>query len=209
MRTRLLALPAAALMTFALAACGSDEEEPAAAEPSGCQYPESGDAAKEVDLPPSEPESADTMTIATNRGDITVTFDPETAPCTVGSFVSLAEQGYFDDTICHRVVPSFVLQCGDPTGTGTGGPGYTVPDELTGSETYPAGTIAMANTGQPNTGGSQFFIVLEGAEFEPAIYTEFGTVDDAGLQIAEDIAAEGNGPDGIAPAEEVRIESVG
>ncbi len=207
MRTRLLALPAAALMTFALAACGSDEEEPAAAEPSGCEYVETGDAAKPVDLPPSEPVGGDELTIATNRGDIKVSLTPDSAPCAVNSFVSLAEQGYFDDTVCHRVVPNFVLQCGDPTATGSGGPGYAFPDEVTGSETYPAGTLAMANSG-PDTNGSQFFIVLEGAQLDP-LYTVFGTVDDAGLQVAEDIAAEGTGPDGTAPLNEVRIESVG
>lgn len=207
MRTRLLALPAAALMTFALAACGSDEETPAAAESTGCQYVESGAAAKPADLPPSEPENPESLTIATNRGDIAVTLDAENAPCAVNSFASLAEQGYFDDTVCHRVVPNFVLQCGDPTATGTGGPGYSFGDEVTGSETYPAGTLAMANSG-PDTNGSQFFIVLEGAQLDP-LYTVFGTVDDAGLKVAEDIAAKGTGPDGTAPAEEVRIESVG
>ena len=208
MRSRLLAVTAASLIMFSLAACGSDDE-PATDEATGCQYPETGDASRPVDLPPSDPETADAVTITTNRGDIGVTLAPDTAPCTVGSFLSLAEQGFFDDTKCHRLVPGFVLQCGDPTGTSTGGPGYTVPDELTGDETYPPGTLAMANTGQPNTGGSQFFIVLEGAELSPAIYTVFGQVDDAGLQIAEDIAAEGNGPDGVAPAEDVVIESIG
>ena len=205
MRTRLLALPAAALMTLALSACGSDEEAPAA-EPSGCQYVETGDAAKPADLPPSDPQDPESLTIATNRGDIAVTLDAANAPCAVNSFASLAEQGYFDDTVCHRVVPGFVLQCGDPTATGTGGPGYSFADEVTGAETYPAGTLAMANSG-PDTNGSQFFIVLEGAQLDP-LYTVFGTVDEAGLQVAEDIAAEGNGPDGVAPLNEVRIESV-
>ena len=97
--------------------------------------------------------------MATSVGDLTATLDADTTPCTVGSFVSLAEQGYFDGTSCHRLTTQgiYVLQCGDPTGTGTGGPGYSFADELSGKEKYPAGTLAMANAG-PNTNGSQFFI---------------------------------------------------
>ncbi|MFI5427831.1 peptidylprolyl isomerase [Aeromicrobium sp. UC242_57] len=150
--------------------------------------------------------SADSLTIATNRGDIVASLKPDTAPCTVNSFVSLAKQGYFDDTKCHRLVPGFVLQCGDPSATGTGGPGYAYADELKGDETYPAGTLAMANSG-PDTNGSQFFIVLADAELPPA-YTVFGTVDDAGLKLAQKIADEGNGADGVAPKKDVIIESV-
>ena len=211
MRTRVLAaliLPA----LLALSACGSDEssDEPDASASAGqCQYPSDGNPSKEgIEAPPAEPTSSDGLTIATNRGDIKVTFDAANAPCTVNSFVSLAEQGYFDDTKCHRVVPNFVLQCGDPTATGTGGPGYSFADELSGDETYPAGTLAMANAG-PDTNGSQFFIVLEGGEqaLTPD-YTVFGKVDAAGLKVAEAIAKDGTGPDGVAPAKDVVIESV-
>ena len=99
-----------------------------------------------------------------------------------------------------------MLQCGDPSASGTGGPGYSFADELSGSETYPAGTLAMANSG-PDTNGSQFFIVLADADLPPA-YTVFGTVDAAGLKVAQDIEADGNGPDGVAPAKDVVIESV-
>ena len=96
--------------------------------------------------------------------------------------MSLAEQGYFDDTTCHRLTTQgiFVLQCGDPTATGGGGPGYSFEDELDGAEKYPAGTIAMANAG-PDTNGSQFFLVYEDTELPPS-YTTFGTIDDAGLE---------------------------
>src|SRR5690606_21777336 len=111
--------------------------------------------------PPAEPTASGTVpaTIRTSAGDLAVSLDADAAPCTVNSFLSLAQQGYFDETPCHRLTTSgiFVLQCGDPTGTGTGGPGYEFPDELTGSETYPAGTLAMANAG-PDTNGSQFFV---------------------------------------------------
>lgn len=210
MRSRLPALAAPFVLLSVLAACGSDSgsDDAAGAQASSgtCEYTSTGDAAKEAELPPGEPKSADTLTIATNRGDITATFTPDAAPCAVGSFVSLAEQGYFADTKCHRLVPGFVLQCGDPSATGSGGPGYSFADELSGSETYPAGTLAMANSG-PDTNGSQFFIVLADAELPPA-YTVFGSVDAAGLKVAQDIEKDGNGPDGVAPAEDVMIESV-
>ncbi len=208
MRLRLPALVAPLVLLSVLAACGSDSDEGAgAASSSGaCEYTSTGDAVKEAKLPPGDPKSADTLTIATNRGDITATFTPDTAPCAVGSFVSLAEQGYFADTTCHRLVPGFVLQCGDPSASGTGGPGYAFDDELSGSETYPAGTLAMANSG-PDTNGSQFFIVLADAQLPPA-YTVFGSVDAAGLKVAQEIESDGNGPDGVAPAEDVVLESV-
>ncbi len=206
MRSRSVPVLLLPLLLATLVACGSDEES-ASGE---CSYVETGSAAKDVDLPPSDPVSADgdTMTIATNRGDLEVTLDADSAPCTVSSFVSLAKQGYFDDTSCHRLVPGFVLQCGDPSGTGRGGPGYSFADELTGDETYPAGTLAMANSGR-DTNGSQFFIVLDGGEsgLTPD-YTVFGTVSPAGQEIVEDVAKAGNGPDGVAPADEVVIESV-
>jgi peptidyl-prolyl cis-trans isomerase B (cyclophilin B) len=225
MRSRLLAVAATTVLLSLIAGCGGSEDEPSASASSSasptaeapsesapaaaegeCTYTETGDAAKEATLPPAAPTSVDTLTIATNRGDITATLTPDTAPCTVSSFASLAEQKYFDDTQCHRLVPGFVLQCGDPSASGQGGPGYSFADELSGAETYPAGTLAMANSG-PDTNGSQFFIVLEDASLDPA-YTVFGSVDAAGLKVAQDIAAKGVGADGVAPAEDVVIESV-
>lgn len=200
--TRLLML---ALVVPALAACGGTDDSGADGGGS-CEYIEEGNAAKEATLPPAEPTSADSLTIATNRGDIAVTLTPDATPCTVNSFVSLAEQGYFDGTRCHRLVPGFVLQCGDPAASGMGGPGYRFEDELTGDEKYTAGTLAMANSG-PDTNGSQFFIVLADSQL-PAAYTVFGEVDEAGLAIAREIEAEGNAADGVNPARDVVIESV-
>ncbi len=197
------------LLLPVLAACGSDEQPEDAndsAAAGDCSYVESGAAAKEAELPPANPESADSLTLATNRGEIKLTLLPKSAPCTVNSFVSLAKQGYFDGTKCHRLVPGFVLQCGDPSATGTGGPGYSFEDELSGEETYPAGTLAMANSGE-DTNGSQFFIVLADATLPPS-YTVFGSVDAAGLAVAKEIEADGNGADGIAPAKDVVIKSV-
>ena len=217
MRSRQLALPALLLLTAGLAACGGGEETATDSGESSrpttsCTYTEDGQQpAKDVDPPSAEaPTSGDVeATLATNQGDIGVTLDTGAAPCTVHSFVSLAEQGYFDDTPCHRLTTQgiYVLQCGDPSGTGTQGPGYGFDDELDGEETYPAGTLAMANAG-PNTNGSQFFLVYEDTQLPPD-YTVFGTIDDAGLDVVTAIAqkgAQGGAPDG-PPAEEVTIES--
>jgi peptidyl-prolyl cis-trans isomerase B (cyclophilin B) len=115
----------------------------------------------------------------------------------VNSFNFLAAQGFFDHTKCHRLTTSgiYVLQCGDPKGTGAGGPGYTLPDEnlkdksLKGN-VYPAGTVAMANTGQKHTGGSQFFLVYQDSQLPPS-YTPFGTIDAAGMKVLKKIAAAG------------------
>jgi peptidyl-prolyl cis-trans isomerase B (cyclophilin B) len=175
-----------------------------------CTYTATGQAAKKVDLPPSEPDPARTLTIGTDRGPIRVTLDGTKTPCTASSFTSLARQGYFDGTRCHRLTTQdiFVLQCGDPTGSGSGGPGYSFPDELSGQETNPAGTLAMANAG-PDTTGSQFFLVYASTPLPPS-YTVFGTVDAAGLKVVRAIARAGTtdgGADG-APKKPVVIQSV-
>ncbi|MGH3361881.1 MAG: peptidylprolyl isomerase [Nocardioides sp.] len=220
MLQRLLAGLFALLLFAALGACGdvgdtaSDPNE-GSAEGSGtrCAYPEDGaPPAKEVDPPPAEATVSGEVpvTITTSAGEVGTTLDADATPCTVNSFVSLAEQGYFDATECHRLTTQgiFVLQCGDPSATGSGGPGYSFPDELTGDETYPAGTLAMANAG-PDTNGSQFFIVYDDTQLDPD-YAVFGTIDDAGLEVVQGIAnegAQGGAPDG-PPAEKVAIESV-
>lgn len=161
-----------------------------------CEYQATGDAARDVQPPtaagvPATGTAAAVLTL--NGTPVTLTLDREAAPCTVNSFVSLAQQGFFDDTACHRVVDTgiFVLQCGDPSGSGAGGPGYTIPDEFEGITGYPAGTLAMANSGQPNTGGSQFFLVFAETSLPPQ-YTVFGTTDQAGIDLAAAIAAGGN-----------------
>jgi peptidyl-prolyl cis-trans isomerase B (cyclophilin B) len=95
----------------------------------------------------------------TDRGTMTIEFFEQDAPKTVANFVKLAESGFYNDVKFHRVIPNFMVQGGDPTGTGSGGPGYTIPDELTGDNQYhDRGVLSMANTGRPNSGGSQFFI---------------------------------------------------
>ncbi|MEU4081693.1 peptidylprolyl isomerase [Streptomyces venezuelae] len=158
------------------------------------------------------------MALKTNEGDITITMDAAKTPRTVNSFHHLAGKKYFDGTKCHRLTTQgiFVLQCGDPKGDGTGGPGYTIPDEnldalgkagAQGSVTYPAGTVAMANTGQPGSGGSQFFLVYKDTKLPPS-YTPFGKIDAAGLKVVQDVAAAGvtGGATDGAPKKAVTIE---
>lgn len=199
-------------------ACGSDDQDTATEDgatetAAECDYPTSAQpAAKEVSAPPATPEVSGTIpiTIATNVGDINAELDADAAACTVNSIASLAEQGYFENTTCHRLTTAgiFVLQCGDPTGAGSGGPGYTFDDELSGDEQYGAGTLAMANAG-PNTNGSQFFIVY-GDSTLPPTYNVFGQLDEESLATVTELAQQGtkNGqPDG-QPKEPVEISGV-
>jgi peptidyl-prolyl cis-trans isomerase B (cyclophilin B) len=148
-----------------------------------------------------------TATIKTNCGTIVVRLDGKNAPHTVNSFAFLASKHYFDNTRCHRLTTSgiYVLQCGDPTSTGTGGPGYRFRDENLAGAKYPAGTVAMANAG-PGTNGSQFFFVYADTALPPH-YTPFGTVVQ-GMDVLKRIAAAGSNPPGDgAPVQPVTIES--
>lgn len=159
-----------------------------------CSYPAEGSAARPVDPPTGADVSAAGRAVVTMSLDGTTAqfhLDRAKAPCAVNSFVHLAGQGYFDGTRCHRLSlqTAFYLQCGDPTGTGAGGPGYDFAAELDGHETYRAGTVAMATANGRN--GSQFFIVTEDCDM-PARYTIIGTVDRAGLTAARAVAARGS-----------------
>jgi len=156
------------------------------------------------------------LLMSTDQGDIPLTLDRGRAPCAAASFAYLASQQFFDGSPCHREVnqPEFgVLQCGDPTGTGRGGPSYKLAQEVTPETTYPRGTIAMANSGAPNTTGSQFFLCFTDTQLSPD-YTAVGTVDEAGLAVLDQIAAAGNdgsfepSPGGGAPNTPVTIESM-
>jgi peptidyl-prolyl cis-trans isomerase B (cyclophilin B) len=195
-----------------------------AAAPGPCQYKasvtEPAPNGKDVGLPP-DPDPTPTdgtqkATFTTNAGDIAVLLDRQKAPCTTQSFLHLASHGFFDNTSCHRLTASDglkVLQCGDPTGTGSGGPGYSIPDELprdlkvvsapgggaAGSAVeYQRGLIAMANAG-PSTGGSQFFLVYGNSTLPPN-YTVFGTIDPNGLSVIDKVAAAGL-PAGADPSQ--------
>ncbi|HTY72790.1 MAG TPA: peptidylprolyl isomerase [Actinomycetes bacterium] len=165
------------------------------------------------------PDARVTLTLHTTCGDIAMDLDAAKAPKTVASMVTLADKGFFDHTKCHRLTDEgiYVLQCGDPTGTGSGGPGYTLPDEnlpkagSDGQALYPAGTIAMANTGSPHTGGSQFFLVYQDTYLSPS-YTVLGTMTPQSLKVVREIAkagvAGGAGVTDGAPAANVVINGV-
>ncbi|HEY3608556.1 MAG TPA: peptidylprolyl isomerase [Pseudonocardiaceae bacterium] len=168
-------------------------------------------AGHQVGIPPNTAPRAGTVsvTLHTSQGDIPITMPRAKAPCTVASFAYLAGKNYFNSTPCHRLTSADslkVLQCGDPTGSGTGGPGYTIPDENPtdlptaggGASRYARGTVAMANTGQPHSGGSQFFLVYADSQLPPN-YAVFGTVGATGLQVLDKIAAAGVGSGGQGP----------
>ncbi|MDQ3154207.1 MAG: peptidylprolyl isomerase [Actinomycetota bacterium] len=179
-----------------------------------CQYPADGrPPAKPVTPPaagPTPTEGTVGITLETSAGAIPVTLDRALAPCAVANFVSLTEQGYLNETPCHRLTTGArlqVLQCGDPTGAGTGGPGYSFADETWPDIRYGRGYLAMANSG-PDTNGSQFFLVYGDAAL-PSDYTVFGTVSDEGLEVIDEIAragAQGGAPDG-PPATPVQIQT--
>ena len=181
-----------------------------------CVYTTSGTAARKVSLPPATPDTKATYTatITTNRGPIVISLLNSKAPCTVNSFVSLADQKYYDNTPCHRLTTAqsgiYVLQCGDPTGTGTGGPGYQFYTENLKGAKYPAGTVAMARGQSNDSNGSQFFLVYKQTPL-PASYTPFGTIT-SGLSVLQAIAAAGsdnsNGAGDGKPKESVQIESM-
>ena len=143
-------------------------------------------------------------TLRTNHGDIVIDFDAAQSPLAVNNFVFLANEGFYDGVIFHRVIPGFVAQGGDPTGTGRGGPGYKFRDELDGSGSYSRGTVAMANAG-PNTNGSQFFICLDDVGL-PHSYTIFGEVG-SGMGAVDSIAKVPTGT-GDKPTSDCVIESV-
>lgn len=193
-----------------------------------CQYPASPDpAAKPVKPPrtgkvPTDPAQV-SASMATSQGNIGLMLANNESPCTVNSFASLIGQKYFDNTKCHRLTTSEtlgVLQCGDPKGDGTGGPGYQFANEYPTDQyppndpklrepvLYPRGTLAMANAG-PGTNGSQFFMVYKDSELPPQ-YTVFGTIQPDGLAVLDKIAKggiNGGGEDG-APTSEVTIKSI-
>ncbi|OBH71859.1 peptidylprolyl isomerase [Mycobacterium intracellulare] len=202
--------------------------KPSAEVGANCQYPATPEpAAKQVKPPrtgkvPTDPAQV-SVSMVTNQGHIGLMLANNESPCTVNSFASLVGQKYFDNTKCHRLTTSpglGVLQCGDPKGEGTGGPGYQFANEYPTDQyppndpkaqepvLYPRGTLAMANAG-PGTNGSQFFMVYKDSQLPPQ-YTVFGTIQPDGLATLDKIAkagVAGGGEDG-APATEVTITSV-
>ncbi|MCF6525314.1 peptidylprolyl isomerase [Streptomyces sp. JJ36] len=185
--------------------------------PDPCEKPAKGKAStqqwKEEPKVTIDESATYTMTLETTCGEIGIEMDAAKAPHTVNSFHFLAGKGFFDHSPCHRLTTTgiHVLQCGDPTGQGNGGPGYTIPDEnlkdpRVKDGTYPRGTVAMANTGQKDSGGSQFFLVYKDSKL-PNSYTPFGTVSEAGMKVLDKIAEAGaGGPRGQTPNATVVID---
>lgn len=190
----------------ALVAGGDDDGGKKSASPSAsagtCVYNKTSEPASKDSkgLPPKKPDHDDrTATISFNRGAVKVSLFGSKAPCAVNSFIHLAEAKYFDGTSCHRITDSGVVQCGDPTGSGSGGPGYqfaeeNLPTQATGAP-YPTGTLAMAKSSLPGSSGSQFFIVTKDNTFDGPNYTVFGQVL-SGLDVLEKVIAGGSEPAG-------------
>jgi peptidyl-prolyl cis-trans isomerase B (cyclophilin B) len=231
MQLRLLLL-LAALVALLAAGCGGDDDSasgstattaaPAAtaAETGGGDSGGGDSGCEQVAAPEPKPEGtlkAPTeplgpgeyrAVVRTNCGDFTITLDPKASPKTVASFVSLADQGFFDDTTFHRIVPGFVIQGGDPTGTGTGGPGYSTVDTPAQSTTYTLGTVAMAKTQTeaPGTSGSQFFVVTAEDAGLPPEYAVIGKVTE-GMDVVSAIGLLGD-PSSELPLQPVVIETI-
>jgi peptidyl-prolyl cis-trans isomerase B (cyclophilin B) len=203
---------------------GSDEpatQQPAATAsgkgpaPGTCDQPPAPPTSPKQYAKAPDPKTAENATwtahVMTNCGEITLELYGDKAPQTVASFLFLAKDGYWDDSACHRLVTQgiFVLQCGDPTGTGAGDPGYGYGVEnAPRNYVYPRGTLAMARTQDPNSNGGQFFIVYKRTELpDPTGYSIFGRVVH-GMDIVDRIAKAGNAPDGVAPKQPISVLDV-
>ncbi|WP_283843589.1 peptidylprolyl isomerase [Kitasatospora humi] len=221
-RNRLTVAAAAATLVLAATSAASaatvtPDAKPAAAAPvaaADCGFTKAVPADDFKGIPVFDPVKAAQpyhATLHTGQGNVTFQALTTAAPCTTFSFRFLSDHHYYNGSHCHRLTTKgiFVLQCGDPTGTGSGGPGYSFNDENLAGATYPAGTVAMANAG-PNTNGSQFFFVWQDTKLPPA-YTPFGKVT-AGLDVLRKIAAAGeddqNGPGDGFPTLPVDIHAV-
>jgi len=222
-RTLIAAVAVAAVL---VAGCGSDSTATPATGGSSTPADTTGSVAGTPECPPVEGAATKTQTfgaappecltpgttytavVTTNKGEFSIQIDPSQAPVAANNFVFLARNQYFDDTPCHRIIPNFVVQCGDPTGTGTGGPGYTIVDEPPAAGSYQIGSIAMAKTQAPDSAGSQFFIITgsDGAALPPE-YALFGQVTDGLDTTVAALAAAGTPGQGV-PAEPITIQSV-
>lgn len=190
------------LLVAAFAGCGGDGDEGGGeAQQSDCEVQGDGELAE------LEEGKTYRLVVQTNKGPFTIELDRETAPCASASFVSLAQKGFFNGTNFHRIVPGFVIQGGDPTGKGTGGPGYSTVDVPPDDAKYTKGVVALAKTlsEPPGTAGSQFFVVTAEDSGLGPDYAVLGKVVE-GLDVVEKIGKLG-GPD-ERPTENVEIETV-
>ncbi len=218
---RRILVPVLLALVVSLAACGGgDDSDSDAIVGTTEQQPAVDSECETVDEPEAKPDGGQTaptdsleagttykLVVETNCGDFTITLDPTRAPKTSASLVALAEDGFYDGTTFHRVVPGFVIQGGDPTGTGTGGPGYQTVDAPPTDTQYLEGVVAMAKAGNepPGTAGSQFFVVTAPDAGLPPDYAVVGTVTE-GMETVSAIEALGVG-DG-PPSQPVVVEKV-
>ena len=219
---RLSAALFASLALAVAAGCGEDEKKPKPAADGPSATLTTARDCKQVEAPaPREdggakkpkgsldPKRSYTVTLTTSCGDISIELDVKTSPKTAASFVSLARQGFLDNTVFHRIVPGFVIQGGDPTGSGSGGPGYSTVDRPPADTVYSKGVVAMAKTAQeaPGTAGSQFYVVTGDSVQLPAEYALLGKVK-AGQEVADRIGQLGDPQSGGAgtPLQPVVIE---
>ena len=217
--TRGLILLAAAGIAVLAIACGDDSDEsatdtppPTASSPAAAvndcpqiieEAPEAAvksyDSAPEMTIDTSKTYTA---VIKTERGDFTMTLRADLAPQHVNSFVFLSRDGYYDGVTFHRVIPGFVAQAGDPTGTGSGGPGYTVPAEFTTEVPYTEGVVGAARTNDPDSAGSQWFVTLDDASSLNGQYTVFAQVTD-GIDVVKCITARDPSTNPSAPGDKI------
>ena len=212
------------IVSLAAGGCGDDDEtgqnnlipqEQAGAQ-AETEEPAQAGACKTVDAPPPRPDGSEKkpdseldpaktyeVVVKTNCGSFTIALDQKTSPATAASFVSLTKKGFFDGTVFHRIVPGFVIQGGDPTGTGSGGPGYSTVDKPPAGTKYVKGMVAMAKTGQeaPGTAGSQFYVVTGETTPLPPEYALLGKVT-KGLDVTQKIGELGD------PATEMPLQTV-
>lgn len=197
----------AAFMVFT----GKDDESTAAGPKCTYKAAQQDGAPKGIGTPPAKPAYTGIVqtTVKTNQGDVEMQLYGGKAPCTVNSFTYLAQKNFFDKTQCHRLTSGGlnVLQCGDPTAKGTGGPGYQFANENTDGAMYTEGTLAMAHSSLPDSNGSQFFMVYKDSQLPPE-YTVFGKIT-KGLDVLQKIAKAGSDPKGDGkPKKKVEIQDV-
>jgi peptidyl-prolyl cis-trans isomerase B (cyclophilin B) len=212
------------ILVLALAACGGDDDESGAAEKpatteaapaeetGGCkdvEQPPPRDGGGEKKPGPLEPATTYEVALQTSCGDFTIRLDQKTSPQAAASFAALARSGFFDDTIFHRIVPGFVIQGGDPTVSGSGGPGYSTRDRVPPDAAYSPGVVAMAKAGNepPGTAGSQFFVVTGSSTSLTPDYALLGKVTE-GMDVVQAIGELGDPASGGAgtPLQSVVVE---
>jgi len=202
-------LPLALVAALALAGCGGGGKHETKADAAGCiplSQPKPSQRTEPKPTRKLDPSKSYEVAVQTNCGTFTIQLAVKTSPATTASFVSLVRKGFYDGTIFHRIVPGFVIQGGDPTATGTGGPGYSTVDRPPASTRYTLGLVAMAkaNTEAPGTSGSQFFVVTAKDAKLPPDYAVLGTVT-KGLRVVERIGKLGD-PATEQPTEIVEIQ---